>query len=598
MQVRVILNDEIVTSFKVCLLVSTFWGIDAIESSTEMNIFDKAVEQATEQFQENAKQIVEEVIESIPADYTELTEEVDKLNERLSYNTSVIEDITNEECVTMTGVDQSGKAIDDSGAIIDASDSWHVVTYNVLEGEAFRITASAIYAGRWYIFTDGTNIVGESGQAPTGGSTITDEFAIAPSRATKLIIGYNLSYNEGKVEKIVNNIVTGLNELDTRLDDIEALTEETSKTENVPMSDIVIHDNYYINENGGSIGPYTNWQYGEYTLPDEAETLVVTGKAGQAALLWQLQNANGIVLAFSQYDGLPTVRTETIPLSSYPTAVKVFVNDQKSGNLSIAYVHTQTSINGENVYLNGKDLSSVLSEGFTSDKLYGKILCCVGDSITYGADMDSDGITNESNITVYNCNDSGVFSQTMSGFRKTWGWQIASRHNMVFYNGGVSGSTMQGISEHSGFSLENGRYTKLPNNIDYLLIWFGWNDTAYGTLGTINDITNESYYGGYNVVLPYLINKYPYAKIGLIVPFGTDAGHRNAIRALGDKWGLAVWDNYQGGTPLYFGKEDSVGVEQSIVTANRAKFQANGAHPNYKGHRQLADMIEEWMKGI
>ena len=83
MQVRVILNDEIVTSFKVCLLVSTFWGIDAIESSTEMNIFDKAVEQATEQFQENAEQIVAEVIESIPSDYTELTEEVDELNERL-----------------------------------------------------------------------------------------------------------------------------------------------------------------------------------------------------------------------------------------------------------------------------------------------------------------------------------------------------------------------------------------------------------------------------------------------------------------------------------------------------------------------------------
>ena len=91
MQVRVILDDEIVTSFKVCLLVSTFWGIDAIESSTEMNIFDKAVEQATEDFQEQAEQIVEEVIESIPADYTALTEEVDELNERLgNFNNDLI----------------------------------------------------------------------------------------------------------------------------------------------------------------------------------------------------------------------------------------------------------------------------------------------------------------------------------------------------------------------------------------------------------------------------------------------------------------------------------------------------------------------------
>jgi lysophospholipase L1-like esterase len=169
---------------------------------------------------------------------------------------------------------------------------------------------------------------------------------------------------------------------------------------------------------------------------------------------------------------------------------------------------------------------------------------------------------------------------------------------MTFYNGGVSGSTMQGLSDRAGFSLANGRYTKLPDNIDYLLIWFGWNDNAYGTLGTIDDNTNASYYGGYNIVLPYLINKYPYAKIGLIVQFGSSAEHREAVRLLGNKWGCAVWDNYQGGTPLYFGKEDSVGVSPTIVTANKAKFQANGAHPNFKGHRQLADMIEEWLKGI
>ena len=42
---------------------------------------------------------------------------------------------------------------------------------------------------------------------------------------------------------------------------------------------------------------------------------------------------------------------------------------------------------------------------------------------------------------------------------------------------------MQGLSNKAGFSLENGRYTKLPDEIDYLTIFFGWNDTAYGQLG-------------------------------------------------------------------------------------------------------------------
>ena len=84
MQVRVLLGEDIVTSFEVILMVRTFLGDDAIESGTEMNIFDQAVEQATEQFQTNAEQVVEEVIESIPSDYTALTEEVDELNERLT----------------------------------------------------------------------------------------------------------------------------------------------------------------------------------------------------------------------------------------------------------------------------------------------------------------------------------------------------------------------------------------------------------------------------------------------------------------------------------------------------------------------------------
>lgn len=234
-----------------------------------------------------------------------------------------------------------------------------------------------------------------------------------------------------------------------------------------------------------------------------------------------------------------------------------------------------------------------------SNILYGKTIVCCGDSITAGDDMDSAGITDNPNIKMYQWNQSTLKWQNLtSQVKETYGYQIASRNNMIFYNGGVGGSTMQGLSNRAGFSLANGRYTKLPPKIDYLTIWFGWNDTAYGTLGTINDSTNESFYGGYNVVLPYLIDKYPYAKIALIVPFGTDADHRQAVRLLANKWGLACFDMYQGGTPLYYGKEESVGVEQSIVTSNRAKFQANGAHPNFKGHRQIGDMLEHFLRGI
>ena len=327
------------------------------------------------------------------------------------------------------------------------------------------------------------------------------------------------------------------------------------------------------------------WNYRTLNV-NSGEQYAVSAYAGLDARLWLILSANDSVLLYSTDNSSISLKTEIITIPS--GGAKLIVN---------AEVQTAAEINA--ILIEKVDILNVVEEKSVPDNLLsGKVLCCVGDSITYGTDMDSEGITNVSNITMYQCNNSGVFSEVTSRFRKTWGYQIAERNNMIFYNGGVSGSTMQGENGVNGFSLANGRYTKLPDIIDYLVIWFGWNDTAYGTLGTIDDDTNESYYGGYNVVLPYLINKYPYAKIALVVPYGTDANHREAIRLLGNKWGVAVWDNLQGGTPLYYNKENTVGVDESIATANRAKFQANGAHPNYKGHTQLADMIEHFLQGI
>ena len=51
-QVRIFLDDEVITSFEFILLVKPFRGAEAIESSTEMNIFDQAVEGAKEAIRE------------------------------------------------------------------------------------------------------------------------------------------------------------------------------------------------------------------------------------------------------------------------------------------------------------------------------------------------------------------------------------------------------------------------------------------------------------------------------------------------------------------------------------------------------------------
>jgi lysophospholipase L1-like esterase len=390
-------------------------------------------------------------------------------------------------------------------------------------------------------------------------------------------------------------------EVEDNIDDILTVSENVdgiTKTQNIQRTDYVKKAGYFFNTNNQD---YTAAQWDYYTLSvNEGEQYTIDTKAGQSARAWIFRNSSQAIISMDSYSDTPVQATYNVTVPE--NAVEMIMNGQPSGTFSITQNNAETVDEDKIIYKN-KSLPQYLDDvdGKTGNILAGKILCCCGDSITYGADMDSLGIITPT-----------IESYQYSAYTKTWtrwtdnepaayGYQIAARNGMIFYNGGVSGATVQGSGDDisvPGFSVADGEYTLLPENIDYLTLFYGWNDTAFGTLGTIDDNTNASYYGAYNVVLPYLINKYPYTKIGIIVPFGCDAGHREAVRLLANKWGIACFDNYQGGTPLYYGKEDSVGVESSIVTANRTKFQANGAHPNYKGHKQLADMIEQWIRGI
>ena len=487
-----------------------------------------------------------------------------------------------------------GLTVDASGGMVDYGGTTDMIVAPVTSGNIYTITTddTSGFVGAFYNTTPTENTTAsyDSSRIIQANKTFTAPitgyvaFRTSHNYATPQIVEGDKSKPYIKprttIDIIARNNISAIN---SKIDEFTELTYNLVKGK---------LETYSISSSGQIGGnPYTTL----WVAPIEQNKKYTVQSSGTAGLVYGFFTENPLEdITINTYDSSRVVSTTPLYTITAPIT---------------GYIGFSSAVDGTNVQIiEGEFAKEYYPPGYTSidyiarsaykGVLNGKILCCCGDSITYGADMDATGIADSSNVPVYQSNETGDFSVVSSNFLKTWGFQIANRNGMTFYNAGVSGSTMQGLADKNGFSLANGRYTKLPDNIDYLLIWFGWNDTAYGTLGSITDTTNNSFYGGYNVVLPYLINKYPYAKIALIVPYGTDIGHRNAVRELGSKWGVAVWDNYQGGTPLYYGKEPSVGVEASVVTANQAKFQANGAHPNYKGHTQLADMIENWMRSL
>ena len=214
-----------------------------------------------------------------------------------------------------------------------------------------------------------------------------------------------------------------------------------------------------------------------------------------------------------------------------------------------------------------------------NDILFGKKWAVCGDRVTYGAmaDLDVDGTT-----------------------RKTYQHYIGKRNGMNIVNNAVSGSTLTNVAGYNPFS-DPSRYQNLGSDIDYITLWFGINDSAYATLGAITDIDNMTFYGAWNVVLDYLIATYPTAKIGIIVTYNGGLEFRDATRIIAKKWGIPVLDwMLDVNVPLLSGRETgyNIGLSDTVKTARRNTFLADGTHPNDVGYQYISTVIEKFLRSL
>ena len=237
--------------------------------------------------------------------------------------------------------------------------------------------------------------------------------------------------------------------------------------------------------------------------------------------------------------------------------------------------------------------------------LWGKKYVACGDSYTHGDWSnwtDSQGNTGTESTEVYDA-DWGVY--------KTYPYWIAKRNHMTLVNDGQNGSILalhpdylagtQEISYKRPFSYL--RYQQIPEDADYITIWFGINDKLQGVpVGSIDDATNETFYGAWNVVLSYLIEHHPYAKIGIIVTSGASEAYREAERAAAKKWGIPYLDIMGDAQiyPILAGKESAQGLSETAQSLRKESFVVSDSnpHPNLEAHKFMSTFLENWLRGL
>lgn len=232
--------------------------------------------------------------------------------------------------------------------------------------------------------------------------------------------------------------------------------------------------------------------------------------------------------------------------------------------------------------------------------LYGKKWFATGDSFTSGGSVEDDKYFTD-----------GPYA----GKIKTYPLFIGIRNNMDVTNDAISGSVMALTKEYLAdpdnvdinykkpFSYQ--RYLAIPEDVDYITLWFGINDNGHTNLGTIDDTTNETFYGAWNVVMEWILTNRPWAHVGIIITNGSSASYREAEREIARKWGIPFLDmtGDEQVPVMTLGRESSLGLCTDAYNLRRSTFSvghtpSGDSHPCWQAHEYESTFIEAFLRRL
>lgn len=198
------------------------------------------------------------------------------------------------------------------------------------------------------------------------------------------------------------------------------------------------------------------------------------------------------------------------------------------------------------------------------------------------------------------------------GAPKLYWYLIANKNDMTLQNMAKSGRTLAVAEDRTSnaFSLE-GYYDTIDADVDYITIMLGGNDEHSSSgqvdIGDIEDTTNNTFYGAWNKVLPYLLENYPKAKIGIIVENAfNNNSFREATIKMAKRYGIPYIDlNGDERTRAMFRTVNDIPEtiktilkeQQAIRPYAEGDLEAN-LHPNALAHEIESTIIENFLRSL
>lgn len=226
--------------------------------------------------------------------------------------------------------------------------------------------------------------------------------------------------------------------------------------------------------------------------------------------------------------------------------------------------------------------------------LYGKKWCACGDSFTQG---DFTGLQESEYLL-----QDGKYAWKNA----VYPYIIGNRNNMDIVNIARGGMTMcfDG-SETNSFTYNDYFKSNIPLDSDYITLKFGINDNNHDSpLGNIDDAVNTTFYGAWNLVLDWLTQNFPTAKIGIIITNGiTDEvgkAYLDATIAVAQKWGIAYLDEVNDYKIPLLLRVKRPNLSDVVYNRKLETFSVSekNKHPNVACHEYESTFVEHFLRSL
>lgn len=243
----------------------------------------------------------------------------------------------------------------------------------------------------------------------------------------------------------------------------------------------------------------------------------------------------------------------------------------------------------------------------TNNILYGKKWAVIGDSFSSNETLNS---VQESHTI-----NSGIYT----GKNKVYMYLIGNKNNMIIQDMALGGRTIatpaDGTFTNAFTNISsmkpNSNYLQIDEDVDYITIYLGINDSHHAEysslengiipMGTIDDNTNTTFYGAWNILLKWIKTNRPYAKIGILVSNGCERDtYRLAEIEIAKKWGIPYIDlNGDERTPMMIRSTNPNISQEAKNSCNLwQRISEDNLHPNVKAHEYESTFIETFLRNL